>query len=98
MGAAAEHRGNAAIRRAIEAEKRPVEFEIMDRLNSLEKYPDAGTPFTPVRIGEGHGGFWIYCPKTGFGYWYKTLAACMRRWRVTITGFDGEWIAEPIRA
>lgn len=65
------------------AEKRPVEFEIMDHLNALAKFNDAGTPFGPVRFVEGNGGFWIECPKTGFGWWYTTLREAVRR-----TGMD----------
>lgn len=97
MGAAAYNRGSAAISAQIDAEKRPVEFEIMDNLNALAKFKDAGTPFGPVRLVEGNGGFWIECPATGFGWWYTTLREAVRRWRVTIVGFDnGVWIAEPM--
>lgn len=99
MGAAAYNRGSRAISEQIDAEQRPVEFEIMDRLNALAKYPDAGRPFGPVRFIAGNGGFWIQDARkkdAGFGYWYKTLTEAVRRWRVTITGYNcGAWEAIP---
>jgi hypothetical protein len=67
----------------------------MERLNGLEKYPDAGTPFGPVHFVAGNDGFWIECPKTGFGFHYKSLHEAVKRWRVTVTGFDnGKWLAK----
>ncbi len=99
MGVAAYNRGSALIRQQIADEARPIEFEMMDRLNALPKYDEAIPPRGPsetVRFGEGHGGWWIHCPKTGFGYWYKTLSEAVRRWDVTIIGHDnGEWVAIP---
>ena len=96
MGIAAYNRGTAAIRRQFESERRPVEFEIMDILNSLPKYPDAGNPFGPVQFVSGHGGVWAECPVTGFGFWYPSLHEAVKRWNVTINGFDsGKWLARP---
>jgi hypothetical protein len=97
MGVAAYNRASACISKRIDYEfNRPVEFEIMDALNALQKHPDATAPFTPVRIGEGHGGWWIYCAKTGFGYWYKTLHEAVKRWDVQVVGYENrEWCAIP---
>lgn len=96
MGIAAYNRGSDAIRRHFDAEARPVEFEILERLNSLPKFADAGTPFGPIQFVNGNKGVWAVCPRTGFGFWYRTLPEAVQRWRVTITGFDcGAWDAEP---
>lgn len=100
MGAAAYNRGSAVISRQIDAEARPVEFEIMERLNALPKFPDAGTPFGATRIIPGNGGFWHQDREKGdrgFGFWYPTLHELTRRWRVTIVAFEhGAWLAEPM--
>jgi hypothetical protein len=97
MGAAAEHRGNALVRRQIAAEPRPVEFQFMDELNALPKYPDAGTPFGEIRFVFSHNGWFAECPITEHGFWYRTLREAVRRWRVKVIGFDnGKWIAQPM--
>jgi hypothetical protein len=96
MGIAAYNRGSRAIARQLAAGARPVEFEVMERLNSLEKYPDAGKPFGPIQFVFAHRGVWAQCPKTGFGFPYPTLAEAVKRWRVTIVAFDqGKWMAQP---
>jgi hypothetical protein len=95
MGVAAYNRGSVALSREIDAEARPVEFEIMERLNALPKYEDAGTPFTSIQFVVGNGGFWAQCPRTGFGFWYATLPEAIKRWRVRIVAFNcGVWEAE----
>jgi hypothetical protein len=71
MGIAAYHRGSLSIRRQIETALRPVEFELMEHLNALPKYADAGTPFDEIRFAYSHGAWWTECPQTGFGYHYK---------------------------
>jgi hypothetical protein len=84
------------ISRQVDARARPVAFEIMDDLRALPKYPDAGRPLMPVRLVEGHGGWWLECPATGDGYWYRSLREAVRRWRVDVVGWaDGAWLAEP---
>lgn len=96
MGAAAEHRGNRLIRRQLDEEKRPVEFEMMDDLNALQKYDDAGMPFGPIHFVSSHGGWFAECPKTGFGYWYPSLREAVRSWNVVVNGYDsGRWLAVP---
>lgn len=95
MGISAYNRGSAAISANIDREARPVEFEIMERLNTLSKYPDAGRPFTDIQFVPDCGGFWAQCPATGYGFWYPSLAEAVRRWRVKIVGYDcGKWIAK----
>lgn len=95
MSNAQYNRGSAAISRQIDAEMRPVEFEIMERLNALPKYPDAGKPFGPIQFVFGNNGVWATCPITGYGFPYRTLAEAVRRWRVTIVAFqNGAWKAE----
>lgn len=96
MGIAAYNRGSRAISQHIAAEQRPVEFEIIESLNALEKYPDAGKPFMALRLYYFRGVWNMECPKTGFAFWYSTLHEAVRRWRVTITGYEhGVFIAEP---
>jgi hypothetical protein len=95
MGIAAYNRGTALIARQFDAEARAVEFEIMERLNALPKYEDAGTPFGPIQFVSGNNGVWAECPQTGFGFCYHTLTEAVRRWKVTVVAFqDGAWIAE----
>ena len=97
MGIAAYNRGSDALKKQIDAEARPVEFEIMERLNALPKYADAGKPFGAIQFVSGNKGVWAVCPRTGFGFWYRTLPEAIRRWKVTITAFDcGAWLAEPM--
>lgn len=88
MGAAAENRFKRLVRRQADQAARLPEFEFMDDLNALPKYPDAGKPFGPINFVSGHGGWWAECPSTGFGYWYSTLREAVRRWRVTIMTYD----------
>ncbi len=86
------NRGTQAIGQQIDAAKRAAEFELMDIFNSLPKFEDAGKPFGLVQIVSGNGGFWIECPKSGFGFWYPTLWEIARRWKVALVGFDcGVW-------
>lgn len=75
-----------------------VEFAIIDRLNALEKYADAGKPFMETQFVFDPRGFWVHeCPRTGYGFFYKTLDEAVKRWRVSIVGFDcGVWRAVPI--
>ncbi len=97
MGIAAYNRGSALLSKQIDMTARAVEFEILERLNALPKYADAGKPFGPIQFvfDSVRGGFWAQCPKTGYGFWYRTLPEAVKRWRVTITGFDcGRWLAE----
>lgn len=86
MGIAAYNRGTSAISAHIDAGKRPVEFDIMDVLNSLEKYPDAGMLLGNIHFPQHQGGFIAECPVTGFGFWYPTLHEAVKRWKVRIVG------------
>lgn len=96
MGAAAYNRGSARIAATIDAEtRRPAQFEICDMLNTLPKYPDAGTPFQSIRFIPGNGGFWAECPVSGFGFWYQTLAEAVRRWSVIVTFDEGCFMGIP---
>lgn len=96
MGIAAYNRGSVALSREIDANQRPVEFEMMEYLNNQPKYADAGKPFMPIQFVWDSRGFWIaLCPKTGYGLFYDTLIEAVRRWKVTIVGFDnGTWLTE----
>jgi len=96
MGIAAYNRGSAAITTQINMQARPVEFEIIDRLNALPKFTDAGKPLGPIQFVYDPRGFWVAeCPVTGYGFFYRTLGEAVRRWRVTIIAFDrGIWKSE----
>lgn len=98
MSNAAYNRGTAQLRSQIDAKARPVAYVMMDEINALPKAPGAATPFGETRITTGNGGFWIECPVTGFGFWYKTLRAAVRGWNISLTGYDettNTWTAEP---
>ena len=97
MGAAAYHRGSRSLSRQMDAEQRPVEFVLMDELNALPKYPDAGRPFGPVQVFYApQGVWWIQCPTTGYGFWYRSLRELVKRWQITIIGYQGGvWTAIP---
>jgi hypothetical protein len=98
MGVAAYNRGSNVIREQIAAQERPVEFVMMDNLNAIPKYEDAGTPSDTIHFGyDERGVWWAECPKTGFGYFYKSLREAVRRWRVVIRECrNGVWIADPM--
>jgi hypothetical protein len=96
MGVAAYNRGTAVIAAQIAANDRAPEFQMMDALNALEKFSDAGCPFGPINFVPGRNGFWAECPSTGFGYWYPSLREAVRRWNVSVTSYDGSaWGAVP---
>jgi hypothetical protein len=99
MGVAAYNRGSKAIREHINATRRPAEFLLMDDLNSLPKYEDAGQPFGPLVFQYDGRMWWALDPIrrfAGFGYWYPTLREAVRRWNVSVTSYDGTaWGAVP---
>lgn len=97
MGIAAYNRGSALISRQIASEDRDPVFVKMDQLNSLTKSPNAPRPFGPVNFVASHGGWWAECPRTGFGYWFKTLSDAVRAFSVEVTSYDhGVWGAVPL--
>ncbi len=98
MGVAAYNRGSSLVARQIDAERRPVEFEMMDDLNTLPKLPGAVAPWGETILANSHGGWWITCPITGFGYWYKTLREAVQSWQIDVVAYDAtknEWRAVP---
>lgn len=101
MGVAAYNRASHVIRQKIAAEDRPSEFDFIDRLNSIEKYDDAGSPTEPLTFTHSRGVWWVEadsCGSSGYGYWYKSLYEAVRRWRVEIVEYrePGVWIGIPI--
>jgi hypothetical protein len=96
MGSAAYRRGSRAIARQLDAEQRPAAFTLMDELNALPKYPDAGRPLGPVQFVYSHNAWWIECPTTGFGYCYPSLREAVARWHITLISYaHGIWGAIP---
>lgn len=98
MGIASYNRGNKAVSEQFKRDCRPAEFERMDKLNSLPKNSDSGQPFGDIHFSRDHRGYWwATCPKTGFGYWYKTLHEAIKSWNVHVHTYDnGTWVASPI--
>jgi hypothetical protein len=102
MGAKAEQRFKLKTRRDLEALARPAAFDLMDALNGLEKYPDAGVPpLSAVVLRYDGTRWWVLDPGkmySGRGFWYATLHEAVKRWRIMIVGYDeaGEqWLAVP---
>lgn len=98
MGVAAYNRGSAAIRRYHAEKETPHEFGVIEMLNRLPKYPDAGTPFGPVELAFSYRVCWVECPVTGYGFAYANAREAVKRWNITITGWDairGVYLAEP---
>lgn len=98
MGVAAYNRGSALIRKQTDDEQRDPVFILIEDLNNAPKLDGAQRPFQSVQFTRGNGGWWIECPVTGFGFWYKTLRKAVRSWLVTITAYDAKthtFTAEP---
>ncbi len=96
MGVAAWNRGSGNISRQLDNEARPSEFRMMDDLNALPKFDCAQTPFGDINFIRDRGVWVAECPKTGKGYWYKTLRDAVRSWNVSVIGYEnGVWRAIP---
>lgn len=99
MSNAAYDRGSMCIRNQAAQDARPAIFAMMDDYNAMPKHEPAAAPFLPVAITPGHGGFWLYDPRTSYGFWYRTLAEAVRSWRIDLTGYDAStqtWTAIPV--
>lgn len=98
MGIAAYNRGSAHIASQVDSESRQAVFFVMDALNAMTKYPDAGTPFSDVMFLQGNGGWWIVPADDpgGFGFWYPDLREAIKRWMVEVVGYEqGRFVAHP---
>lgn len=89
MGVAAEHRYAAFAARQATAHLPSHNQAFVADLNSLPKNADAGTPFGDAVLSSGNGGWWMECPTTGYGYWYRTIRLAVRAWRVSVH-IDGQ--------
>lgn len=101
MGIAAYNRGTRDLSRQIDRKQRPVEFLMMDHLNSLPKYEDCGKIKHCLIFtwSPNHRVWWVEIAGKdgGFGYVYTTLREAVRRWNVSIVEFaNGVWTANPI--
>lgn len=84
MSARSENRYKAFARREADA-KMPDHIAILVAdLNAQKKNEGARAPFMDAVLKQGHGGWWMECPITGYGFWYKTIRAAVRAWRVTV--------------
>lgn len=93
MGVAASNRGSTLIRDQLTRAQRPHAFVFMDALNALERYPDAGLPWAPLRLffDTTHQVWWLQDAgkgDAGFGYWYRSLYELCKRWQITLTAYD----------
>ena len=101
MSAQAESRWKAKNRRDLESQTRPVEFEVMDRLNDMPKHLDAGTYRADMAFKCDGSRWWALDANrlfAGFGYHYPSLQEAVTRWRVVVTGYDATsdtWYATP---
>lgn len=99
MGIAAYNRGSKLISRQLAANVRPVEFEIMERLNAYPKHDHAPVPWGEIHFIAAHGGWWAECPIKGGGFWYRSLRDAVKSWRVEVYAYEsGIWIARPVLA
>lgn len=97
MGIASYQRGNKAISNQLQKDRRPLEFETMDRLNNLPKYADCGQPFGDIYFIRSHNRWWAECPHTGFGFHYPSLQVAVKSWNVFLHTYDhGTWVGSPI--
>ena len=89
MGIAAYNRGTRAISNQIDAKQRPVEFEIMDRLNGYPKGERKLLYPTVIRVTAG-GQWWLMNrPDRGWaenGIVYASARELFADWSITITG------------
>ena len=100
MSNAAYNRGSQCIRNQVEQNQRPAIFAMMDDYNAMPKHAGSVAPFLPVEIVPGNGGMWVSDPRTGYGFWYRTLAEAVRSWEIDLTGYDASrraWAAQPRR-
>ena len=93
MGSAAYRRGSQGIREQLTRALRPEAFRLMEELNALGRYPDAGCPFGPIRIRHdaSHDVWWFQDDvkgDAGFGFYYKSLREGCKRWYITIVAYD----------
>jgi hypothetical protein len=103
MGSAAYRRGSQVIAQQLDQEQRPVEFLMMEELNALPKYPDAGSPFGPICFTylAQDDAWWALDPVKlwgGRGFRYRSLREAVMRWYVTLTVYDATsqlWHAVP---
>lgn len=98
MGVAAYNRGTKSLAAQIAAEARAPEFALMDSVNNMPRNLEASPPFGPVMLCFSHGGCWVECPVTGFGYWYPSLRDAVRAWLIDLVAYDATtntWRAEP---
>jgi hypothetical protein len=101
MGVAAYNRGSQAIRRQLDDAAPDALTHLAHGLNAAPRAPDAGAPFPTeqgLTLAPGHGGWWLSCNVTGFGYWYRTPWQAMRRWLVDVVAIANNPIAFTCRA
>ena len=101
MGIAAYNRGSQAISDSIHRDNpiKPCAFDIMDRVNSLPKYPGACKPFAEkLTITRSHGVFWLsdYDNPEKSSRWYNSLSDAIRSWEIFLTEYcqsSDTWVA-----
>lgn len=98
MGAAAENRYVNFAGRQAEARIPGLNEAFVSDLNDIPKLSGASIPFGDIHFVASHGGWFAECPKTGFGYWYRTLREAVASWRVAIFLDAGRLVGQPLEA
>lgn len=91
MGIAAYNRGSRALIASLDAAMSSPIVQLAGDLNVMRCAPGACVPFDTdevLTLSRGHGGWWLSCNITGFGYWDKTPWKLMRRFAVRIVGIN----------
>lgn len=94
MGAASERRYVIFAAAQTSTGKTPNQLFVAD-LNKTPKIPGARTPFGEIHFVASHGGWFAECPKTGFGYWFKTLRQAVATFRVAVFANGTSLIGKP---
>lgn len=94
MGVAAYNQGTKMVIQQITSGQRPVEFEIIKRLNEIPKDAGAPTPFGPIdfvfHLDAAKRSYVIAtCPVSGYGYWHRDLKEAVSAYNVEIVGITG---------
>lgn len=64
-------------------------------LNNLPKKACAQRPFSDAIIVQSHGGWFIECPTTGYGFFYKSIRDLVTSWLVRLAVDNGKLVAFP---
>lgn len=103
MGAAAENRYKAMVRRQNDGEAcENSRIALQESLNCVAKKPGAGTPFGDVLFANSGDSWWALDPVkkwAGFGYCYGSIREAVACWNVAIfVDGNNQIIGQPIKS